>query len=193
MLLFVSASKVHVSQLYIIIGTAWDLNSLNLVTKLMLLLSQILFSLAVAAITTVKICRMSAAKLPSLDRVGPIYLKLCTFIKLYTVHMDLRKITVLYNNCQSGSLSNRRVASKIFLLLMMAFSPPPTTFGILGKDLFSAGVVCGGRITTAWVCVMSGVVECQTRAHACNGLRRLSEFSCVHAMFQILSYKGRDK
>ena len=56
-----------------------DLDSLNLLAKLMVLHRQILFSLTIAAIAEVILKRISAQQLPSLHRVAPRYLKLVTF------------------------------------------------------------------------------------------------------------------
>ena len=55
-----------------------DLYNLNLVGKLMVLLRQILFSLAIAAIAEAILMRTSAEQVPSLHRIAPRYLKLVT-------------------------------------------------------------------------------------------------------------------
>ena len=53
-----------------------DLQSLNLLVKLMVLHRQILFSLATAAIAAAILMQTSAEQVPSLHRVAPMYLKL---------------------------------------------------------------------------------------------------------------------
>ena len=55
-----------------------DLQSLNLLMKLMVLHCQILFSLAIAAIAEAILMRTSAEQVLSLHRVAPRYLKLVT-------------------------------------------------------------------------------------------------------------------
>ena len=55
-----------------------DLQSLNLLVKLMVLHRQILFSLATAAIAAAILMQTSAEQVPSLHRVAPRYLKLVT-------------------------------------------------------------------------------------------------------------------
>ena len=49
-----------------------------MVVKLVLLLLQILLSLAIAAMAVAILLRISAEQLPSLDRVAPKHLKLLT-------------------------------------------------------------------------------------------------------------------
>ena len=53
-----------------------DLHNFNLLAKLMVLLRQILFNLAVAAIAGANLMWISAEQGPSLNRVVPRYLKL---------------------------------------------------------------------------------------------------------------------
>ena len=55
-----------------------DMWSLNFLAKLMVLHSQILFSLAIAAIAEATLMQTSAEQVPSLHRVTPKYLKLVT-------------------------------------------------------------------------------------------------------------------
>ena len=55
-----------------------DLYSLNLLAKLMVLHHQILFSLAIAAITEAILMWISAEQVPSLHKVAPKYLTLIT-------------------------------------------------------------------------------------------------------------------
>ena len=52
--------------------------NLNLFAKVMVLLHQILFNLAIAAIAEAILIRTSAEQVPSLHRVAPRYLKLVT-------------------------------------------------------------------------------------------------------------------
>ena len=60
-----------------------DLQRLNLLEKLMMLHSQIPFSLAIAAIAEAILMRTSAVQVPSLHRVPPRYLKLVTSSNLW--------------------------------------------------------------------------------------------------------------
>ena len=53
-----------------------DLQSLNLLAKLMVLHRQILFSLAVTVIAEAILMRTSAKQVPSLHTIAPRYLKL---------------------------------------------------------------------------------------------------------------------
>ena len=55
-----------------------DLYNFNLLSKLLVLHRQILFSLAAAAIAEAIMMRTSAEQVPSLHRVAPRYLKLVT-------------------------------------------------------------------------------------------------------------------
>ena len=55
-----------------------DMYSLNLLVKLMVLLRQILFSLAIAAIAEAILMWISAQQVPSLYSVAPRYWKLVT-------------------------------------------------------------------------------------------------------------------
>ena len=55
-----------------------DLWDFNLLVKLMVLHRQVLFSLAVAAITEAILMQTFAEQVPSLHRVAPRYLKLVT-------------------------------------------------------------------------------------------------------------------
>ena len=55
-----------------------DLYNLNLLAKLMVLLRQILFILAITAIAETILMRNSAEQVPSLGRVTPKYFKLVT-------------------------------------------------------------------------------------------------------------------
>ena len=73
-----SASRVHVSQPQCRMEATRDLQSLNLLEKLMMLHSQIPFSLAIAAIAEAILMRTSAKKVPSLRKGAPRYLKLVT-------------------------------------------------------------------------------------------------------------------
>lgn len=64
-----------------------DLNNLYLVVDHMLLLCQILFSLAIVAVTTAILIRMSAMQLPSLASIAlnkAVYL-----LELYLFHINL--------------------------------------------------------------------------------------------------------
>ena len=76
-----SASRVHVSQA---LQGGWGggddkrFCSLNLLTKLMVLHRQILFSLAIVAIVEANLMWTSAEQVPSLHKVAPRYLKLVT-------------------------------------------------------------------------------------------------------------------
>ena len=73
-----SASRVHVSQPQRTMEVTRDLLSLNLLTKLMVLHRQILFSLAIVAIAEPILIRISAEQISSLHRVALRYLKLGT-------------------------------------------------------------------------------------------------------------------
>ena len=55
-----------------------DLWDFNLLVKLMVLHRQVLFSLAIAAITEAILMQTFAEQVPSLHRVAPRYLKLVT-------------------------------------------------------------------------------------------------------------------
>ena len=57
--------------------------SLNLLTKLMVLHHQILFSLAIVAIVEANLMWTSAEQVPSLHKVAPWYLKLDTFSSVW--------------------------------------------------------------------------------------------------------------
>ena len=56
---------------------------LTLLTKLMVLLFQILFSLTIAAIAEAILIRTSTEQVPFLHRVAPRYLKLVTYSNLW--------------------------------------------------------------------------------------------------------------
>ena len=59
-----------------------DLQSLNLLVKLMVLDHHILFSLAIAAIAEAILMRTSAEQVPSLHRIAPWYLKVVRMIMI---------------------------------------------------------------------------------------------------------------
>ena len=73
-----TASRVCVSQPDKRMEVTRDLQSLNLLVKVMTLHCQILFSLTTAAIAEAILMRTSAEQLPFLHRVAPRYLKLVT-------------------------------------------------------------------------------------------------------------------
>ena len=66
-----SASRVHVSQSYRNMEVTRDLQSLNLLAKLMVLHRRILFSLSIAATAEVILMQNSAKQVPSLHGVAP--------------------------------------------------------------------------------------------------------------------------
>ena len=69
--LFQSASRVHVSQPWRRIEVIRDLQSFNLLAKLMVFHCQILFSLVIAAIAEAILIPTSAEQVPSFHGVAP--------------------------------------------------------------------------------------------------------------------------
>ena len=67
---------------------ARDLYSLNLLSKLMVLLQQILLDQAIAAITETVLMQISTEQVPSLHRIASRYLTLVT-TELLAVHADM--------------------------------------------------------------------------------------------------------
>ena len=78
-----SASRVHISQPLERMEVTRDLQSLNLLAKLMVLHHQILFSLAIVAVAEAILMQTSAEHVPSLHKVASRYLKLGTSSKVW--------------------------------------------------------------------------------------------------------------
>ena len=76
--IFSFSRQVHVLQSQRRIEVTRDLCNLNLLTKLMVLLRQILFNLAITAFAEAVLMRTSAEQVPFLQRVTPRYLKRIT-------------------------------------------------------------------------------------------------------------------